>query len=188
MRGHAINTGKPLGSARCASYGFSIASVPVRPRAFGLFNVRSANELHLVRGEFDMYFRNGVVTEDLPFVGGRNRRRGGESHRQSVRDYGFVTRVVIDDVVLRFHDSGLEALEVTAARGVSNRQGTLSLEDVALSLPDGSRSITTEVVRWVPGQRTFALPREFERRGGDAVSREGPGTVNLRLESSRGRG
>ena len=175
-------SGRQFGADGFLTHAFTIASVSVRPRAFGLFNIKSANELHVVEGEFDIHLRDGVVSEDLPIIGGGESGLKRRNARGQLRGYGFVTRVVIDRLVLRFHDAGVEVLEVAAVRGVSNDRDGLALVDAVLALPDDSRSITTALAHWTPDETSFVLPKSFQIDvGGDVVTGRSA-TVDLQLE------
>jgi hypothetical protein len=83
---------------------------------------------------------------------------------------------------LRFHEAGVELLEVTAVRGVSKGRDRLTLVDAVLVLPDGSRTITAGVAQWTPGETSFVLPGAFEIAHGGEMMRGSSARVDLRLE------
>jgi len=138
----------------------------------------------LVNAQTDLYFDDDSSSqvELFPFTGNQAMPLGGA--KKLLEQYGPITRLVIEGMVLKIHNNADLQLVVSAKRAI--QQGTDSpwlLEGTVLWHPKAGKRIYSDQVFWYQQDQLFKFPKRYLLLTADGHRQEQkPVQLNLNLE------
>jgi len=156
----------------------------IKPRPLLFFNVKGIREAMLVNAQTDLYFDDASSSqvELFPFTEKQATPQGGV--KTLLEQYGPITRLVIEGLVLKIHNHADLQLVVSAKRAI--QQGMDSpwlLEGAVLWHPKAGKRIYSDQVFWYQQDHLFRFPKRYLLLTADGHRQEQkPVRLNLDLE------
>jgi|GEM_PF-3842985 len=136
----------------------------VNPRKFAIFNVLSFNELTITNANLKLYSYEGIDTGMDPFSFYKNTLPTNDKEKAEIvsKELGFVTRGVINGLVLEIYRSGEICLVVKAKKVYLDFSAKEArLVDVIISEVLQKRRIESSLAIWDGKKNVLNLPENY---------------------------
>jgi len=158
----------------------------IKPRPLLFFNVKGIREAMLVDAQIDIYSYDDTSSSQVelfPFTRQQAMPIGGA--KALLEQYGPITRLVIEGLVLKIHDNADLRLAVSAKRAIQQgKDSPWLLEGAMLWCPKTSKRIYSDQIFWYQQDQFFKFPKRALLLTADGQRQEQkPTQLNLDLES-----
>jgi len=155
----------------------------IKPRPLLFFNVKGVREAMLVNAQTDLYSYDDASlsqVELFPFTG----KQTMVGAKKLLEQYGPITRLVIEGLVLKIHNNADLLLEVSAKRAIQQgKDSPWLLEGAMLSHPKTGKRIFSDQIFWYQQDQFFRFPKRYLLLTADGQRQEQkPERLNLDLE------